>query len=181
MASRVFRQAALERLASPEQLDELVRIGDPLGWLALAAAATLMAGALAWGLYGSISSEALGKGVLVHSGRLESAGELRAVLYVPAAEGREVRPGMRACVVPEGLDSREYGCLLGEVRRVAARPGPPRQRDSLIEVEVTLARDAGMLTDAALVSGTPATGSILIRRYRPLELLLPARSGGRVL
>jgi hypothetical protein len=208
MPSRVFRQATLDRLASAEQLDELVRIGDPLGWLALAAAAALIAGALAWGFYGSLAAEAPGEGVLVRGGEPavtggSAAGELLAVLYVPAAQGREVRPGMRACVVPAGLE--EYGCLLGEVRRVAERPGDPRQRllalggeeaaaglrrrGPLIEVEVALARDARTFTgyrwsasrgpEAALVSGTPAAGSILMRRYRPLEFLLPAASGGR--
>jgi HlyD family secretion protein len=112
---------------------------------------------------------------------------------------------MRACIVPAGLEDREYGCLLGEVRRVAERPGDPRRRllalggeeaaaglrrrGPLVEVEVALARDSRTLTGyrwsasrgpgAALASGTPAAGSIRTRRYRPLELLLPARSGER--
>lgn len=42
MASRVFRQAALDRLASPEQLDGLVEIGDPPGWLGLGPAAAAL-------------------------------------------------------------------------------------------------------------------------------------------
>jgi hypothetical protein len=37
MDKPLFRQAALERLSSPEQLDQLVRVTHPLGWLALLA------------------------------------------------------------------------------------------------------------------------------------------------
>ena len=36
MAERsIFRQAALDRLSSPEQLDRVMRVTDPKGWIAL--------------------------------------------------------------------------------------------------------------------------------------------------
>ena len=35
----IFRKVALERLSSPEQLDQLLQVTDPKGWMALGALA----------------------------------------------------------------------------------------------------------------------------------------------
>ena len=37
MAGQIFRKTALEKLSSPEQLDELMKITTPKGWVALIA------------------------------------------------------------------------------------------------------------------------------------------------
>jgi HlyD family secretion protein len=64
----IFRKVALERLSSPEQLDQLLQVTDPQGWLALAAVAALVAAALGWGFFGSIPTEAPGAGILIRRG-----------------------------------------------------------------------------------------------------------------
>ena len=40
--NKIFRQALIDRLASPEQLDSLMQVTDPLGWLALLGCAGLL-------------------------------------------------------------------------------------------------------------------------------------------
>jgi HlyD family secretion protein len=64
----IFRKVALERLSSPEQLDQLMQVTNPKGWLALAALGGLILAALAWGIYGSIPTEAVGEGILIRQG-----------------------------------------------------------------------------------------------------------------
>lgn len=64
----IFRKVALERLSSPEQLDQLVQVTSPRGWLALAALGTLLLLALTWGVFGSIPTEATGEGILLRQG-----------------------------------------------------------------------------------------------------------------
>jgi len=64
----IFRKVALERLSSPEQLDQLLQVTDAKGWLALIAAATLLATALGWGIFGSVPTEAAGTGILIRRG-----------------------------------------------------------------------------------------------------------------
>lgn len=66
--SKIFRKVALERLSSPEQLDQLMQVTRPQGWLALAALLALILAALAWGVFGSIPTEALGQGILLRQG-----------------------------------------------------------------------------------------------------------------
>jgi HlyD family secretion protein len=64
----IFRKVALERLSSPEQLDQLVQVTDPRGWLALTGLGALLVAALGWGIWGSIPSEARGEGILLRQG-----------------------------------------------------------------------------------------------------------------
>lgn len=68
MSSKVFRKVALERLSSPEQLDQLMQVTNPQGWLALAALGALLLAALAWGMLGSIPTVAAGEGILLRQG-----------------------------------------------------------------------------------------------------------------
>jgi HlyD family secretion protein len=64
----IFRKVALERLSSPEQLDQLMQVTDPKGWLALCALGVLLAAGLAWGVWGAIPTEAAGDGILLRRG-----------------------------------------------------------------------------------------------------------------
>jgi HlyD family secretion protein len=63
----IFRKVALERLSSPEQLDQLMQVTNPRGWLALAALGALLLTAVFWGVFGSIPTEAAGEGMLLRS------------------------------------------------------------------------------------------------------------------
>jgi HlyD family secretion protein len=81
-SSAIFRKVSLERLASPEQLDQLVRVTDLRGWIALAAAGLVLASAIVWGLAGRIPESVTGTGMLVKSGGI--------VQVTPAAGGRIV-------------------------------------------------------------------------------------------
>ncbi len=68
----IFRKVALERLSSPEQLDQLMQVTDPKGWLALGALGALLLTSLAWGIFGSIPTEARGEGILLRQGGVSS-------------------------------------------------------------------------------------------------------------
>ncbi|MGH9344333.1 MAG: NHLP bacteriocin system secretion protein [Terriglobia bacterium] len=94
-ASRLFTKTALDRLASPEQMDQLLSFGSVRLWLALLALLGVLAVATAWGFMGSISSEVSGQGVLLRAGGVESVpslgeGQIATVLVVP---GQHVQQG----------------------------------------------------------------------------------------
>ncbi len=65
---KIFREVALDRLSSPEQLDQLMQVTTPRGWIALASFGLLVVAALAWGVLGSVPERIQGQGILVHSG-----------------------------------------------------------------------------------------------------------------
>ncbi len=64
----IFRKVALERLSSPEQLDQLVQVTNPRGWLALGALGAMLLAAIGWGIWGSIPTQATGSGILIRQG-----------------------------------------------------------------------------------------------------------------
>ncbi|HEX9944652.1 MAG TPA: NHLP bacteriocin system secretion protein [Thermoanaerobaculia bacterium] len=68
----IFRKVALERLSSPEQLDQLMQVTDPKGWFALGALGVLLLTSVAWGVFGAIPTEARGEGILLRRGGVSS-------------------------------------------------------------------------------------------------------------
>jgi HlyD family secretion protein len=89
--SRLFRKVALDRLSSPEQLDTLMRITTPNGWVALLSIIGLLTLTVLWGIFGAIPTKVLGQGILVRSGgvlEVEStvAGQLTDLVVSPGDE-----------------------------------------------------------------------------------------------
>jgi HlyD family secretion protein len=76
----VFRKVSLDRLASPEQLDQLMQVTTPKGWVALLALSVLLLTAVVWGFVGRIPETVHGQGMLVKSGGV--------LQVVPSAGGR---------------------------------------------------------------------------------------------
>jgi len=72
MSKQIFRQEALERMSSPEQLDELMPVTSPRGWIALAGLSVLLVLAVLWGIFGSIETIVRGNGVLVRPAGVQS-------------------------------------------------------------------------------------------------------------
>jgi hypothetical protein len=146
----IFRQESLERLSSPEQLDQLMQIVNSRSWLSLAALGSLVGLAVVWSIFGRIPIMVAGKGVLVHPTR--SSNELIGLIYFDRDEGGRIQPGMEMTLVPDIAASERNGGIIGRVKAVSAFPvttlDEARQADAatlqpeLIEVLVELERDA---------------------------------------
>ena len=63
--SAIFNKKATEKLRSPDDLDKYVRVTNPSVWVVLAACVVLLAGLLAWGAFGSVSTSVSATGVCV--------------------------------------------------------------------------------------------------------------------
>lgn len=61
-----FRQQALAKLQSPEELDLPVRFARPQGWLALSVTVVVMAAASVWAVTGTVASTVSAPAVLTH-------------------------------------------------------------------------------------------------------------------
>lgn len=73
MAKQVFREQALERLSSPEQLDRLMSLTSPRLWITLAGAGVLLAVAILWACLGTIATTIEADGVLTRPGGVATA------------------------------------------------------------------------------------------------------------
>ena len=67
-AEFLFRKAALDRLRSPEQLDQAITVTNSANWLALAATGTLTALLVLWSIFGQIPVRVQGQGILISTG-----------------------------------------------------------------------------------------------------------------
>ena len=114
--SAVFRKASLDRLASPEQLDRLLQVTRPRGWIALVALGFLVGSAVLWGFEGSIPSRVAGQGILLKSGGvLEiAAGAGGRITDVAVNVGDVVREGQVVARVAQPD-------VLNRLRQVASR------------------------------------------------------------
>ena len=92
---KLFRQKSLERLASPEKLDQLMQVVNPKSWLPLLTLSSIVAAAGVWSVYGKIPVTVEGQGVLIHPSKVvplqaKSAGQL---LELKIKSGDRIKKG----------------------------------------------------------------------------------------
>lgn len=56
MAGKLFREKSLEKISSPEQLNDYMKVVNPEVWLLLAAMLLLLIGACVWGIFGRLET-----------------------------------------------------------------------------------------------------------------------------
>lgn len=56
MNQQLFRKSSIERISSPEQLNDYIRVTNPGVWLVLAAVIALLIGACVWGMFGHLDT-----------------------------------------------------------------------------------------------------------------------------
>ena len=52
----IFRKKSLDKIKSPENIDDYIRVSNPAVWLILISVIVLLAGAGFWGVFGRIDS-----------------------------------------------------------------------------------------------------------------------------
>ncbi len=120
VSSNIFRKVSLERLASPEQLDQLMRVTDSRGWVALAGVGLILATAIGWGFGGRIPETVRGTGMLVKSGGIfqvtPSAGGR--VVDVAVTVGEEVSEGQVVARIAQPELADRVNTLRSELSRL---------------------------------------------------------------
>lgn len=85
MDNELFRKKSLEKIKSPENIDDFIRVSNPGVWLILISVIMLLAGMLIWGIWGHIDST-IEATVYVEDGIV--------VCYVPEDRATSVKTGM---------------------------------------------------------------------------------------
>lgn len=65
MAAGFFRKAALEKLSTPEKLDQLIKVTSPKGWIALLTISIALAAGITWSFFGNVKTKLNVVGVLL--------------------------------------------------------------------------------------------------------------------
>ena len=85
MNNQIFRKKSMERISSPEQLEDYIKVSNPGIFMILAAVIVLLAGACVWGIFGRLDTTI--STVMVHQGG-------QAICYVREADAASVEAGM---------------------------------------------------------------------------------------
>lgn len=138
--SSVFRKVSLDRLASPEQLDQLMQVTDSRGWLALSAIGVVLVMAIVWGFAGNIPESVTGTGILVKSGGVFEV--------IPSSGGRIVDVAVAVGdSVTEGQVVARVAQVELENRVQAARVALAQSRESHKALATFSNRDEALQTE----------------------------------
>ena len=167
MNQNIFRKASMEKISSPEQLNDYIRISRPGIWIALAAAFVLLASVFIWSVTGSLS-------VSVSAAGIARGGFL--VCYLPPEEAEKLSEGMAAEIEAAGT---------GSVSAVARTPLSEQEAAASVEGDYAVyALNLGdwnvpvsIKTDAALEEGQVYRVSIATGSIRPAAFLLNQGTG----
>ena len=85
MNTKLFRKSSIDRVNSPEQLNEYIRVANPGVWLVLAAVVVLLIGIVIWGVFGNVETK-------VETG--VSVDQKTALCYVSEEYASRITPGM---------------------------------------------------------------------------------------
>jgi HlyD family secretion protein len=114
----LFRTAALKQLNGPEDLDRLVRVTNPIGWVAGFVLAVMIGAVLVWSVVGHLPSRVSGNGLLLPQGgrvvevQSRGAGVLTALL---ATVGDKVRSGQVVARLGETEGERDLAALRAQL------------------------------------------------------------------
>lgn len=89
MNDKIFRKKSIDKMSSPEQLNDYIKVTNPGVWMVLAAIAIFLGGVCVWGIFGKLET------------RLTVAAESRdgqTVVYVKEGDIASVRENMSVSV-----------------------------------------------------------------------------------
>ncbi len=172
----LFRKESLERLSSPERLEQLMQVSRAKDWLFLATLGALVVLAVLWSIFGRLPITVNGRGILIRSqgsagggssGFLEraqkdSSSPLVSLAYFTIGDGKRIQPGMKITITPDTVKREQYGGILGNVTAVSPFPVTKQSAANLIgnpEVAETLISQTGPLQVTAQLKLDPSTFS----------------------
>ena len=189
--SNIFRQEALERLSSPEQLDQLMQIVSPRSWLPLVTVGGLLGAALVWACEGRIPVTTSSHAILAYTGGDDSS-ELVGVAHFPSGELAQIEPGMDVLLIPDVEGNKQAaGGIEGKVREVSLPsvmtldgvrqledPAAPTTIEVLIELTPDPNTSSGYKWSASSLNMVPlggmhATARVTLDEKAPLWFVLP--------
>lgn len=111
MDNQIFRKKSLDKVSSPEQLYDYIRVSNPGVWLVLAAVIVLLIGVCVWGIFGRLETT-VGSAAVVKDGEMtlyvkeEYLGKITEGMTVRVKENEYLITSVetKPQTIPEGFD-----------------------------------------------------------------------------
>ena len=158
MRSQLFREKSLERVSSPEQLNDYIRVTNPSVWIALLAVIFLLIGICVWAVFGRLDT-VLNVGATTEGDRT--------VCYVKESDIESLSPGLMVLI-----DEETY-----EISEIALQPiqideGFPDYLAHLSKIRQGEWAYAVVLDGAAGSDGGIYEAQIVIERIAPMSFVI---------
>ncbi|HCF71134.1 MAG TPA: hypothetical protein DER33_06040 [Syntrophomonas sp.] len=190
MQNSIFRKSSLERISSPEQLNEYVKVTNPGVWAVLLGLFALLIAVAIWAFAGNIPETVQLTGVA-----FAQDGEEEAVYcFVPMSVSKRLSDGMKVQVSPDYASREEYGYIFGTVESIGEKPVTEEEivqtfghiqyvqglitQGNMVAVKVALQRAEGRLKwsthkgeSVSVTSGSYCELLIVTKERKPYELI----------
>lgn len=111
MGEEIFRKKSLDKVKSPENLDDYIRVSNPSIWMLLASVIVLLVGLCVWSVFGHVDSTVPATINIDNN---------KAVCYIPEEDMSSIKEGLiveysdyQAVITKIGdKDKRGYECTL---------------------------------------------------------------------
>lgn len=113
--NNLFRKSSLERVSSPEQLNEYIKITNPSLIVILLGIITIVVSGMIWVFGGGIPETVKVDGVVI----TDSSGKNTLHCFVPIGTSKRIQEGMKAEISPDYADRAQYGFIKGDVLSVS--------------------------------------------------------------
>lgn len=162
MAQNIFRKSSIDRINSPEQLNDYIRVSSPSVWLLLAAVIVLLVAVLIWSATGSLPTQ-ISANAIAEDGTL--------VCYFSQEDAAKLQ---------EGMDVRLSGGETGSVASIGSIPLSQEEVDAAVSGDYALhALDlsewnipVAIQADIKLQDGHIYPLVITLNSVNPIEFLL---------
>lgn len=191
--SGLFRKSTLERVSSPEQLNEYIKVTNPSLIVMLLGIFTILAAGMVWVFCGGIPNAVDLSGVVATNIR----GEQSVYCYVPISTSKKIKQGMAAQISPDYASREEYGYINGIVESVgtsivtsdtlASNFYDPQivlptvsaamQTGNVVEIKVKMgdwSTEKGKSLD--VTDGTECVMDVVVGETRPIEFVTNTRT-----
>lgn len=181
----LFRQEALERLRSPDQLDRLFAPTTPVGWVALAAVLLLVFSTVIWSIFGVMATKVHGIGLIMDSAGMvnitSTAGGRLTELHVTV--GDRVSKGQVVGIVAQPDIEAEIARITSDLETVKSRTEMAAMVAKLKELKIKLARDSQIIStyDGVIADEIVMLGDVLQPGSVIFNLRLDERKRGELM
>jgi len=114
MENKLFRKSALDKISSPEQLNEYMKVAGPGVWCILAGIAVTFVAFFLWGIAASIPETVEISGTSVNFDG-DDYSYTFVYCYLPVEYNNLIMEGMQVRVSPNYAPRERYGYIYGEI------------------------------------------------------------------
>lgn len=111
----IFRKSSLERISSPEQLNDYIRVSNPSIWLVIGALIAMLGAVAAWSIWGSLPTRINASGAVINGS---------ICCYLSPSEAAGVQSGQEVLIHLAGIPGSGYNTpdMKGVVSSVSSQP-----------------------------------------------------------